>query len=102
MPSHDRVISNSEWRALDPDQKNLIVDLNANFLHEHVRSVGRQYRSHVLRRIDPASALNVQLYEETRNSLLEMPEGAQLCGPQEMDEMIQQNEDSIQNAVVVM
>ena len=69
-------------------------------------AMGREYRSHVLRRIDPASTLNVQLLDEQRagtgDADSEMLGGARVYDPRDMDDIIKHQHGAIHNAVVLM
>jgi len=72
---------------------------------------GRSYRSHLLRRIDPASDLNLARCEEAvrEENAIEVPQNipgipdGRVFQPAEMDEIIKLNQpEALQNAVVLM
>jgi hypothetical protein len=67
---------------------------------------GREYRSHLLRRIDPASSLNLSRVQSQVDGT-ELVKGflsdGMLCDPQEMDDLIKNNRVHVlQSAVVLM
>ena len=67
---------------------------------------GREYRSHLLRRIDPASSLNLSRAQSQVDGT-ELVKGflsdGMVCDPQEMDDLIKNNRVHVlQSAVVLM
>ena len=67
---------------------------------------GREYRSHLLRRIDPASSLNLARVQSQGDGT-ELVKGflsdGMVCDPQEMDDLIKNNRVHVlQSAVVLM
>ena len=72
-------------------------------------AAGRNYRSHLLRRIDPSSEFNLARFarhpasDDDTRLIKEVVADGLLCDPQEMDEIINQNQvNALRTAVVLM
>ena len=95
----------SQWLGLDTKIAGEAVEIGA--LRSKVQAVeGREYRSHLLRRIDPASSLNLARVQSPGDGT-ELVKGflsdGMVCDPQEMDDLIKNNRVHVlQSAVVLM